>query len=227
MGGVPLLHTLRTEVRQAATYLCSHRARDHLGKHYAHRTRPLFGHLSAIISFEEDAVMCQITEQVNRPPICMVFGGSIYEARHLRDVISVRGECDAAAKTIGLRISAKQWGPLARISGESGVSATWGRLVASGIAHLADPLVIISGASMCLYNAVRFLRLPELYDVPTTAGPFSVSRYNENVRRYVHTCDIHRARRVLRVLWVPKVRRVRSVPSPTVCGGFVYLKLPR
>ena len=68
LGDVPFLHTIRTEVRQAATYLCPHRARDHLGKHYAHRARPIFEYLSAIISSEEDAVMCQIMEIVNRPP---------------------------------------------------------------------------------------------------------------------------------------------------------------
>ena len=36
-GDVPSLQILRMEVRQAATYLCPHRARDHLGKHYARR----------------------------------------------------------------------------------------------------------------------------------------------------------------------------------------------
>ena len=65
-------------------------------------------------------------------------------------------------------------------------------MVASGVAHLSGPLVILSGSSMCLYNAVRFLGLPELYDAPTTAGPFSVSHYSENVRRYSQTCDIQK-----------------------------------
>ena len=136
--------------------------------------------------------MCRNTEAVNRPPIRMAFDGSIYEARQLIDVINAGGECDASAKTLGLRIASKQRGPLDRISEDSGVSDTWRRLVASGKAHIAGPLVILSGASMCLYNAVRFLCLPELYDSPTTSGPFSVSRYNENVWRYVHTCDIQK-----------------------------------
>ena len=189
-GDAPCLHALRVEVSQAATYLCSHRIRAHLGKHYARRARPLFGQLSAIISFEGDAVMGQIMDIVNRPPICMVFDGSIYEARHLRDVISVRGECEAAATTLGVRIAAKKRDSLARISDESGVATTWGRMLASGMAHLSAPLVILSGASMCLYNAVRFLCLPYLHDVPKTDGPRSVSRYNEMVRRYSQTCDI-------------------------------------
>ena len=79
---------------------------------------------------------------------------------------------------------------LARISEESGVSATRGGVLATGTALLSAPLVILSGTSMCLYNAVRSLCLPELYDVPMTDGPFSVSRYNENVRRYAQPSDI-------------------------------------
>ena len=40
---------------------------------------------------------------------------------------------------------------------------------------------------------MRFLRLPELQDPLVSAGPLIISRYNEDVRRYFHTCDINRA----------------------------------
>ena len=120
-GKVPFLRAIQPEARKAATYLCSHMIRAHLGQHYARRGRPLFGHLYAIITCEEDAVMCQIMETVNRPAIRMAFDGSIYEARHIRDVIIVRNECDAAAKTIGLRIAAQQWGSPPHISDEPGL----------------------------------------------------------------------------------------------------------
>ena len=88
----------------------------------------------------------------------MAFDGAIYEARHLSEVISVRGEREEAAKTLGLRVAVKQRGSVDHISGESGISATWGGILASGAAHLSEPLVKLSGSSMCLYNAVRFLR---------------------------------------------------------------------
>ena len=71
-GDVPFHQALWMEVRKAATYLCSHRIYAHLGHHYAHRARPLFGHLPSIISFEVDAAIIQIMNIANPPPICMV-----------------------------------------------------------------------------------------------------------------------------------------------------------
>ena len=68
-----------------------------------------------------------------------------------------------------------------------------GGILASGASHLSGQLVKLSGSSMCLYNEVRFPRLPELYDIPKAEGAFSVSHYNENVRRYTHPIDAHHA----------------------------------
>ena len=73
-------------------------------------------------------------------------------------------------------------GALAHIEGESGLYSEVQELLIKGRARAGAELSLLTGAHMCLYNSAKFHGMPELYSVDVGGGPFSVKRYNKNVR---------------------------------------------
>ena len=78
----------------------------------------------------------------------------------------------------------------------------------------------------------RAPRIPILLSVPRVPRVRTVSRVPgvpraPRVPRVPMVSRVRMVRRVRMVLRVPNVRSFRIIPSPTICGGFVYLPLPR
>ena len=184
-GDVPFLHQLRIEVMKAAKYLAGHRFYAHLGVFYKDRKRPLYGHLAAILSFEEEKSLKWIVAGLKRDPVCLVHDGAVFPCDSMDSLLSIRMDCARVGRELGVGISVKQWETLAHVEDESGLYSHVQDLLIKNKARTGADLSVLPGSHMCLYNAVNFLGTPALYSVEVGGGPFSVKRYNERVRMSV------------------------------------------
>ena len=57
------------------------------------------------------------------------------------------------------------------------------------------------------------------------SGPFIVSRYGENVRRYAHTCNIHRVVGFAGLLGHLRLVGPEARIRLLICGGLGYLHI--